>query len=276
MKKAYWRNKVEKDDFYEDVIFKKGAKKEVKKFMAKRIDNLEKCKQIKIAKFKDLLKPLEEIVLPIRVNDVWKGFRGLDIIFTDAEGKEYYMIQEPYESTYIIGRRNSKIEPLLDRDFTFQISNDTITLIKTGILKLKEDGTNQDEVIHFLYQRENNITKVELESYSSNGIIKLQYPIQNEEFDKEVLHFLFRIKEKQSYYYNVFPILEWIVESVSETVSISIRAEIEDEVTSEIIVEDGVVKKYVKTEVIDESEIHIIKVILAKEIERFIEENRHL
>jgi len=109
---------------------KEEAKKEVKKFMAKRIDNLEKCKQIKIAKFKDLLKPLEEIVLPIRVNDVWKGFRGLDIIFTDAEGKEYYMIQEPYESTYIIGRRNSKIEPLLER--YNNINQDWYTKIKRG------------------------------------------------------------------------------------------------------------------------------------------------
>ena len=117
------------ESFYEDVIFyKKVDKKQVNEFMKKWRKNLEKFKQVRLKKFKDLLTPLEEIVLPITIHDTFLGISSFNVEMTDAEGKEYYLIQDaPYDynkmNTYLIGRRNSQLEPKLDRDFTFQMNN---------------------------------------------------------------------------------------------------------------------------------------------------------
>ena len=61
---------------------------------------------------------------------------NLYIKFLDAEGNEYYMSKCLYDyhsiSQYIIGRRNCSLEPLVDREFYYQIYEDkTIKLIKT-------------------------------------------------------------------------------------------------------------------------------------------------
>lgn len=235
-------------------------------------------KQITIKKFKNLLIPIGEIILPIEIDYAYSTESSIDINFTDNEGKRYYIIITLYSydklNTYIIGRRNSKIEPLIDREFTLQITTERINLIETGLLKLKEDGTNSDEIVNFYYNNEKNTTEAELKSYSSNATLRIQYKTMNAEFDKKVAEFLFSSNEEHWYYYNVYPILKWITKILEENTSISIKAEVEKEVYSEIEVVDAVVHKYTRTEIVNEGEMHIIKVIFAKNLSEFLEENK--
>lgn len=274
--------KNRKHEFYEDVIFKEG-KKDLKKFMSNWISKLEKYKEINknttIKKFKDLLIPIGEIVFPIVIDYVFSRPSRLDVNFTDDEGKTYYIIFNflyGYNelNTYVVGRRNSKLEPLIDRDFTFEILADKINLIETGALKLKEDGTNADEVVNFSYNLENNTTEAELKSYSPDMKMKIKYTTIDVEFDKKVLEFLLGTNKSQCwYYYNVLPVLEWILPNLGEKPSISIIAEVNSEVSAEIEVVEGIVQKYTRTEIISEAEMYIIKVIFAKDLKEFIEEN---
>lgn len=270
------REKIGKDNFYEDVIFKDGEK-ELKKFVTKWTKQLQEYKKIKIKKFKDLLTPLNEITFPVKISNVYAD-GILDIVITDYEGKEYYMMQKTlYDyykvNIYILGRRNSKLEPLIDRDFTFEILTDKINLIETGALKLKEDGTNADEVVNFSYNLENNTTEAELKSYSPNMKMKIKYTTIDAEFDKKVLEFLLGTNKSQCwYYYNVLPVLEWILPNLGEKPSISIIAEVNSEVSAEIEVVEGIVQKYTRTEIISETEMYIIKVIFAKDLKEFIED----
>ena len=85
----YLRSKIGTGNFYEDIIFKVDST-ELKMRMLKWCDNLQKYKGLKINQFKDLLLPLNEIVLPIKINNVFcsKSGRRFDIDFTDNEGKE--------------------------------------------------------------------------------------------------------------------------------------------------------------------------------------------
>lgn len=265
--------KIRKAEFYEDVFFKEG-KSELKEFMSKWTIKLQKYKQITIKKFKDLLIPIEEIVFPIEIDYVFSRKNILDAKFTDNEGKSYYIMVNIYDynelNTYVVGRRNSKIEPLIDRDFNLEITKEKINLIETGLLKLKED----DEVVEFYYNNENSTTEAKLKSYSSNETLKIQYKTMNADFDKKVAEFLFSSNGEHWYYYNVFPILEWITKILEQNVSIFIKAEVDKEVYSEIEIEDGIVHKYTKTEIVNEGEMHIIKVIFAKNLNEFLEENK--
>lgn len=271
------RKKVRKDDFYEDVILLSG-KKDLKKFMKKWINLLQSYKNIEFKKFKDLLTPLDEIIFPVKVNTIYAN-GTLDISITDYEGKEYYMMQRSiYDyhtvNTYILGRRNSKLEPLVDRDFSFEILTDKINLIKTRALKLKENGTNADEVVDFSYELKNNTTEAKLRSYSSEMTLKIKYPTLNAEFDKKVLNFLFDSINSQWYYYNVLPVLNWILPMLNEKASISITSEINKEVCAEINIVEGIVQKYTHTEIVNEAEMHIIKVIFSKNLKDFLKENK--
>ncbi len=272
----YLRSKIGTGNFYEDIIFKVDST-ELKMRMLKWCDNLQKYKGLKINQFKDLLLPLNEIVLPIKINNVFcsKSGRRFDIDFTDNEGKEYYMIQDTLYAynkvnTYIIGRRNSKLEPLLDREFTFEISEDNIQLIESAVLKLREDGKNDEIAVVFIYNLKEDITQATLKSYVTNRIIKIQYPTIDMEFDKDVLEFLFKINEKHWYYYDVFPILRWISTILEKPIYVSIIAEVEKEVISEIDVVKGKVQKYTLTEIINEGEVHITKKIFSKDLEEFL------
>jgi len=271
----YLRTKIGTRNFYEDITFK-GDSTELKMHMLKWCDNLGKYKELKINQFKELLLPLNEIVFPIKINKFFcRSGRRLDIDFTDSEGKNYYMIQDTlYDyntlNTYTIGRRNSKLEPLLDRDFTFEILEDSIHIIKSGVLKLKEDGKNDEIAVDFIYNKEENITQATLKSYVTNRTIKIQYPTIGMEFDKDVLEFLFKINEEHWYYYDVFPILRWISTVLEEPICVSITAEVEKEITSEIDVVKGKVQKYTLTEIINEGEVHITKKIFNKDLEEFL------
>lgn len=271
----YLRTDLVTKNFYEDIIFKENSIK-LKIYMIKWCTNLE-YKKLKINQFKDLLVPLNEIVLPIKINNVFcsKSGRRLDIDFTDSEGKKYYMIQDTiYDyntmNTYIIGRRNSKLEPLLDREFTFKILEDNIELIASGVLKLKKDGKNDEIAVEFRYNKEENSTQATLKSYVANRTIKIQYPTMGMKFDKDVLEFLFKINEEHWYYYDVFPILRWISTILEEPICVSIIAEVEKEISSEIDVVKGKVQKYTVTQIINEGEVHIIKKIFSRDLEEFL------
>lgn len=269
----YLRSKIGTGNFYEDIIFKVDST-ELKMYILKWCDNLQKYKGLKINQFKDLLLPLNEIALPIKINDFFSGF-SLDIEFTDNEGKKYYIIQDTlYDynkmNTYIIGRRNSKLEPLLDRDFTFEILEDKIQLIESGVLKLKEDGTNDEIAVNFIYNSEEDITQATLKSYITNRTIKIQYPKMGMEFDKDVLEFLLKNNEEHWYYYDVFPILRWISTILEEPICVSIVAEVEKEITSEIELVKGKNQKYTLTEIINDGEVHITKKIISKDLEELL------
>lgn len=270
----YLRSKIGTGNFYEDITFK-GNSNELKMYMLKWCDNLQKYKELKINQFKDLLLPLNEVVLPVKIKNVFCGIGSLHLDFTDSQGKEYYMIKDSlYDynrmNIYTIGRRNSKLEPLLDREFTFEISEDNIQLIGSAVLKLREDGKNDEIAVDFIYNLEEDITQATLKSYVTNRIIKIQYPTIDMEFDKDVLEFLFKINEKHWYYYDVFPILRWISTILEEPICVSITAEVEKEITSEIDVVKGKVQKYTLTEIINEGEVHITKKILSEDLEEFL------
>ena len=172
---------------------------------------------------------------------------------------------------YIIGRRNSILEPLVDRDFLYKICKDgTIILMETGAMRLKLDGNNDDIVVDFCYDSKKHTTEATLKSYTSNNKMKIQYPTIGHEFDKKVLEFLFHINEENNYYYDVFPILKWMLLSIcNEKVSLSITTEVEGNICSEINIMNGIVQRYTKTEIISEG----VKLIFAKELAKFLTED---
>ena len=264
--------------FYKNIIFEnKSVSKKCKRSIANWIFNLQYYRQIKVENFRDLFSQLNEIVFPITIQKSYSYF-GLNIIFLDNEGKEYYMIKENFYDdieTYIIGRRNSSLEPLIDRDFHYKISKDgTIMLMETGAMLLKKDGKNDGIVVDFSYNAEKHTTKVKLKSYTSKRKICIEYPTKNDKFDKMVLRFLFNIYEKTEYYYNVFPILKMMLQELAtEKVSISITAESEGEICSEVEVVNGIVKKYTQTKIINEREMTRNKNILEKDLKDFFKEN---
>lgn len=278
MQLAVLRTRLEKSYFYEDIIFEnKFINKRVKESISNWMFNLEKFKKIKIKKFKDLFSEFSEIVFPIKIVDSY-GYRyGLDIIIIDNEGKKYYMLKIDiwkYDEmeTYSIGRRNSPLEPLIDREFCYKISKDnTITLMEIGAMKLKPDGTNDDILVNFCYNSQNNTTVATVSVSKTTKEMKIHYPTMNNDFDKKILEYLFHINEGNFYYYDVFPILKWMLLTISEEdVSLSITAEIEKEIYSEIYIVNGIVQIYTKTEIINEEEMRINKVIFAKRLEEFL------
>lgn len=271
------RKELEKSKFYEDIIFANELVSEkVKNIVAEWIFDLQEYKDIEINKFKDLFNELDEVVFPIKIKECYG--MNLYIKFLDAEGNEYYMSKYLYDyysiSQYMIGRRNSSLEPLVDREFYYQIYEDkTIKLIKTCALQLNQDGKNKDIIVYFCYNHDENTTEAILQSYSSENIIRIKYPTMSDEFDKMVLKFFFD-NESKWYYYDVFPILKWIVTARSkENLSISVVAEVEKEIFSEIEVVNGVVQKYTVTKIINEGEMHIIKKLFAKEVTEFLAQN---
>lgn len=280
LRMALLRIRLEKSDFFEDIIFeKKIVSKNVKGIVAEWMSNLQNYKRIRVEKFKDLFNELDEIVFPIKIK-MFYSYISLEIEFLDDEGKEYYMSKRNlynYKNieTYIIGRKNSSLEPLVDRDFHYKISEDkTIILTETTAMRLKQDGTDDDIAVDFCYDSEKHTTEATLKSYVSTNKIKIKYPTMSDEFDKMVLKFLLDSDETKWYYYNVFPILKWIAVAISdEKVSISITAEIEGEICSEIDMVNGIVRKYTTTEIINEGEMHIIKKIFAKDLKIFLTEN---
>lgn len=278
IRKALFRARLEISGFYDGVTFQgKNVEKKVKKVLAEWMFCLKEYKEIRVECFKDLFSKLHEMAFPIKIEEGYGS--SLNIIIIDNKGTEYYMtkrgiyVYNDMES-YIIGRRNGLLEPLVDRDFHYKISKDgTITLIETGAMKLKEDVTNDDIVVDFCFDSKEHTTEATLKSYASNSKIKMKYTTMDDEFDKKVQEYLFNVNEKNYYYYDVFPILKWMISTLpSQNVSLSITAEVDDEICSKIDVVQGIVQRYAKTEIINEGEHRTSIDVFAKRIEDFLAE----
>lgn len=269
IKVALFRRKLEKADFFEDITFedkeeqedKKREKskilgKEVKKIIAEWMFNLHEAKQIKIDKFKDLFTQVDEISFPIKITEHYT--RKVYIIFLDNKGKEYYMASRNMED-YIIGGRNSLLEPLINRHFYYKILKDkTIVRIKSDFIQLEQERKNKNVEVDFCYNYEEHTTEATLFLDSLKNRIKIKYPTIGDEFDKRFLKFLFNIQEKTWYYYNLFPIFKWIMAEISdEKPSISITACIDEEIYSEIDVRNGILQKYITKKIPNEGKWEI-------------------
>lgn len=280
LRKTLLRLGLECSGFYEDVIFDEAIKSKVKYNITEWMLDLKIAKDIRIKKFKNLIGILSEIKFPIKIIESY-GFLGGDIVFVDAVGKKYYMlfngeITNYYHcDTYIIGRRNSPLEPLLDRVFHYKIhkiyKDETIILVESGVMRLKDDGTNDNIMVDFYYNIKNNTTKAILRSYETKNKIIIQYPRKCDEFDKMVMRYLFNISEKMSYYYDVFPILKMMLEELAlVNVTIFVEAEFQEKVSSNVEVVGGIVKRYTRTEVIGEGEIITYTKTFSKDVAEFI------
>lgn len=274
-----FEKKLEKDNFYEDIIIENECiSKEVKKIIARWMYNLQYSKRIRIKKFKDLFKELDEIVFPINI-DWGAGIYSIKIIFQDKCGENYYMHADNIYgwnemNCYSIGRRNGLIEPFIDREFCFQINKDSvIELEKSHALHMKSDGKNDNILVDFCYNKEKDVTEATLQVKESAREIKIIYPVINEYIDSKILkHFI--NSEKNWYYYNVLPIVNWLKETIDikDKLSFSIIAKIGEQIFSEIEVVDNIVQKYTMTEVMKEDELNIITKIFAQDLKEFLQE----
>lgn len=278
IRKALFRARLEISGFYDGVTFQgKNVEKKVKKVLAEWMFCLKEYKEIRVECFKDLFSKLHEVAFPIKIEEGYGS--SLNIIIIDNKGTEYYMIKRGIYvyndmESYIIGRRNGLLEPLVDRDFHYKISKDgTITLIETGAMKLKEDVTNDDIVVDFCFDSKEHTTEATLKSYASNSKIKMKYTTMDDEFDKKVQEYLFNVNERSYYYYDVFPILKWMLLILpSQNVSLSISLEVDSEICSKVDIVQGIVQKYTKTEIINEGERRTSIDVFAKRIEDFLAE----
>lgn len=273
------RIRLEKNGFYDDIIFEEELGKRVKRVLTNWIINLQESKHIKVKKFKDLFSKGNDIVFPIKIIDSNSRY-SLGIEFFDNAGKAYYVKSNYYYDldrlqNYTIERVNSFFGKVVDRVLYYKICKDKgIMLIGSKVTKLNINGTEKDIVLDFRYDHEKNITEVTLKSCESDKKIRIKYPIINDELDQKVLKFLLNSNEVKNYYYNVFPILEFIVTAIpDEKVTIFITSEIEEEIYSEIEVVNSYVQKYTISKIINEGEIQINKKVLAKKLKKFLKEN---
>lgn len=268
------RRKLEKSDFFEDVLCTNGfiIKDNMYRSIARWIFDLKKYKQIEIKKFKDLFKVADEVVFPIQIKYSSRGTIKIDIDIIDSNGEEYYFysngLNDYYKMTeYWIGKRNSLLEPLVDKTYNFRICGDgTIELLKKMVLKLKQDGSNSDTMYEFYYNHNTNTEVVTV--YSKENKLTIECPI-GYEIDKDVTKYF-----DKWCYYDVFPVLKSMVSKITgDDISIHIVAEINDEVFSEVEVVNSIVQKYTFTKVLNEGEIHVIKKIFSRELEEFLLNN---
>ena len=94
----------------------------------------------------------------------------------------------------------------------------------------------------------------------------------NDDLDKKLQKYLLEIAETNSCYNDVFPILVWLCKQVKEK-NISIVAKIKEEISSQINVENGIVKKHISTQKINERESRRFRVLLSKDLKTFLSEN---
>lgn len=280
MKKILVRFELKTRGFYDGITFKsKKVEKRFKSLVAEWIFGLKEYKKIKVRYFKDLFTELKEIEFPIEIEECWSSF-NLEATIIDNRGVAYYMIKDSiicYKGleSYIIGRRDIMPGPLvIDTDFKYKISKDgTIALNGKETMKSKEDVTNDDIVVDFCFDSKEHTTEATLKSYASNSKIKMKYTTMDDEFDKKVQEYLFNVNERSYYYYDVFPILKWMISTLpSQNVSLSITAEVDDEICSKIDVVQGIVQRYAKTEIINEGERRTSIDVFAKMIEDFLAE----
>ena len=277
------RLRLRERGFYEDISFKdKLVEKKFKKNVAKWMVDLRRYKQIQVDKFKDLFTLLNEVVFPITIDYCHQSSYSLSMEFTDNNGHIYYMsniniYNHNSFDEYLIGRRANQLEPFVDREFHYKIcENKTIELLMSSAMKLDKYGLNDEFMVDFYYNEEEQETEALLEAYLYHDKIKIIYPTISDEFDKKVLQYLFSIGKKSDYYYDVFPILEWIATEIpNKETSVLIVACVSkdnDEISSEIQVVDGIVQRYVITKIISEDEVQKVTVKLSKSLEKFLKE----
>lgn len=277
IKLALLRSELEKSNFYEEVTFaNKFVSNATKKVIAEWMFCLEKYKKIHIRRFKKLFSQLDEIVFPIKITNCF-SFSIIELSFVDNEGKKYYMSNHnicDYNNmeTYTIGRRNSLLEPLIDRMFFYKISeNQSIMLMETEAMKLYPNGDNDNIMVDFYYNHQDNTTQATLHSFVNSNKIVIKYPTVDNDFDKKLLEFLFSIYEKYDYYYDATLILRWLLSYLSDKlISLSITAIINNEIYSKIDILFGIVTKYIKPEKISQNETHIHHILLNKNLEEFL------
>ena len=299
LKKILLRAKLEKNEFFKNVTFEKESKiikmnKKTQKILSKNIEKnvkrilvewvfyLQKYKEIKIKKFEDLFSGVDEIVFPIKVIECsGNKYIDIEIQIKDNKGKKYFIefnIFYKYIQNYTIDKIEDISESEIYNEMTYRIcKNNSIKLINKRIIRFKKyekEEYKRDIEVELSYELEKNITKYVLKSIVGNRKIEITCSTIDEEFEKNLLSYIFCINDNEWYYYNVVPILKWIVNTISdEKISTSIKAEIEGEIVSEIDVQNGYVQKYTTTIIINESEVNIVKRILSKELKSFLKQN---
>lgn len=218
----------------------------VKWQIAKWMSGVHRFKEVSIDKFSKLLSKYGDISFPIRV------FENSDLsVRIVSKNQTHYLEYFPYENTYTIWRRNY---PLCE-DFTFEIINGSkIILTEKGVLKMKKDGTNDNEMgdYSFSYDYQKNMTTVTLKQ--KKEAIKIVYTLQDEEFDKKILDYLFTIAKPKRIWHDVLPILINI-NDIRKVDNLSIQSMRDSKELSEIVVLDGLVKKYSFSDLKETSEV---------------------
>lgn len=274
-----FRKELIKKGFFEDVILNKASVvlHTTDGGISSWIYYLKKYKKTEIKKFKDLFILLDEVEFPITITKMYGGSSSVRLSFEDKRGEEYYVINYHhlnYEelSKFIIGRRNSKIEPLIDRDFHYQISPDgDIKLYQSGVLKLNEDGTNTDLVVEFNYDYDANFTKVIRKSYKNDMQLVLEYPSKGNKIDERIKEFMLNIMDGSNVYYDVVPILKNMLEIMdNKDISINIEAKFGGEIHSEVKVEHNTVQRYTFTKRVSRERRCKTTDIFKKDLEDFL------
>lgn len=280
LRKILTRWGLETRGFYEGINFENiKAEKRFKSLVAEWIFYLKEYKKLRVRSFKDLFMELKEIEFPIEIKECYGTF-GLRTTIVDNKGTEYYMektgifLYNGIES-YILGRRDTIIPEIsfIDRDFHYKISKDGIILTETEKWKSNNYNDNPDTKVKFLFNSKDTTEVLLTNPYSDNRKIKIQYPTINTEFDEKVQEYLFDINEKYWYYYNIFPVLEWMLSVIAiKNVSLSIAAEVDGNTYSEVVIDNGIVQKYTKTERISEGWHRTSIDVFAKSLEDFLAE----
>lgn len=274
-----FRKKLIKKGFFEDVILDKASVvlNDPDGGISSWMFYLKKYKEIEIKKLKDLFILLDEVKFPITITKMYGENNWVRFEFKDKIGKEYYAMNElifNYEelSKFTIGRRNSKIEPLIDRDFHYQILPDgDIKLYQSGLLKLNADGTNTDLVVEFNYDYDKNFTKVIRKSYKNDMQLVLEYPSKGNKIDEKVKALMLNIREGSNVYYDVVPILKNMIEIMDKNdISINIASKFGGETHSEIKVEHNIVQSYTCTKRVSAERICKTIDVFKKDLKYFL------
>lgn len=280
LRKILTRWGLETRGFYEGINFENiKAEKRFKSLVAEWIFYLKEYKKLRVRSFKDLFMELKEIEFPIEIKECYGTF-GLRTTIVDNKGTEYYIektgifLYNGIEN-YIVGRRDTIIPEIsfIDRDFHYKISKDGIILTEKEKWKANSYNDNPDTKVKFLFNSKDTTEVLLTNPYSDNRKIKIQYPTMNIEFDEKVQEYLFDINEKYWYYYNIFPVLEWMLSVIAiKNVSLSIAAEVDGNTYSEVVIDNGIVQKYTKTERISEGWHRTSIDVFAKSLEDFLAE----
>lgn len=275
LRKILTRWGLETRGFYEGINFENiKVEKRFKSLVAEWMFYLKEYKKLRVRSFKDLFREQQELKFPITIEEC-RGTFSLSITIVDNRGIAYYMSKDGiflYNGleSYIIGRRDTIIPEIsfIDRDFHYKISKDGLILTETEKWK-----SNPDTKVKFCFDSDDTTEAIISNPFTSNEKIKIRYQTINTEFDEKVEKYLFDINEKYWYYYDVFPVLEWMLSVMAiKNVSLSIAAEVDGNTYSEVVIDNGIVQKYTKTERISEGWHRTSIDVFAKSLEDFLAE----